>query len=157
MDKARATFRKLHKAVFIIDKIAEHTLQEKTSMGFSQFLIMIGIRRNQDVSQLGIAKFLGLTPAAVSRQIECMQKKGLVQREEKKENRREHVLSLTKKGNAQFKRASVALKGRFRRIYSSMGQGEIDALEKGLEKLLYALSKESGFSFESEIKGGKDG
>jgi DNA-binding MarR family transcriptional regulator len=77
---------------------SDQMLQERLGIGFSQFKIMMVLQWNPSVRQRHIAENLGQTEASISRQIKLMHEDGLLQTEINPQNRREHITTLTRKG-----------------------------------------------------------
>ncbi len=76
----------------------EHILQDKLGIGFSQFKLLMVLQWQPNIRQKRIAENLGQTEASISRQIKLMFEDGLLQSVPKSEDRREHVTTLTKRG-----------------------------------------------------------
>jgi DNA-binding MarR family transcriptional regulator len=88
----------LHKIGFMQDKVVDVRLREKTTIGLSQFKIIYSINEMQGCSQCQIARSLGLTEAAVSRQIALMEQSGLVEVGVSEVNLRAKTVVLTSRG-----------------------------------------------------------
>jgi len=123
----------------LLDKFADISLQNELHIGLSQFLIMLAILKRPLLSQQDIAHFLRVTPAAVSRQIELLRDKQLIVLGENKQNRREHVLSLTKSGQDIMLNARKLLGKRMTQAFSVLTAEEQDQLTVLLSKLTEAL------------------
>lgn len=140
---SQAIAYKIHKAVFIMDKLADSTLQNKLDLTFSQFLVLMSVVQNPKIKQIDIADFLELTQAAVSRQIEVLKNKGLITISQNEENRRENLLSPTVKGKEIFIKANAILHETFDDLYKVMNEKEKENLEKSLNKLLFSVCGKS--------------
>jgi len=127
-----------------MDKIADRVLQINSDITLSQFLILTAVKHKAGISQERIAKFLELTQAAVSRQIEVLRKKKLILREENPQNRREHILSITKNGESKLKKSSKIIMSKFNYLYKVLNRDEKIAFNKSLDKIFEVLSKEQG-------------
>lgn len=130
---------KIHKAVFVMDKAADSTLQNKLDITLSQFLILMAIEHHTNVSQTEIANFLELTQAAVSRQIEVLRNKKLITISQNEESRRENILRPTPLGQKLFREAGIILDETFENLYKVMTDKEKKSLEKSLDKLLFSV------------------
>lgn len=82
----------------VIVKQNDQALQERLGIGFSQFKILRVLEHNPKTQQKQIADWLGQTEASISRQIKLMIEKGLLQTNINPKNRREHLTTLTAKG-----------------------------------------------------------
>ncbi len=136
---SQAIAYKIHKVVFVMDKLADSTLQKKLDLTLSQFLILMNIVQNPGLNQLQIAQFLEITQAAVSRQIEVLKNKNLIIIEQNEENRREHLLYPTALGKQIFTRSNQILHEAFDQLYEIMNEKEKENLEKSLDKLLSSV------------------
>lgn len=130
---------KIHKAVFVIDKTADSTLQAKVDLTLSQFMILMNIVQKPGINQLEIAGSLEVTQAAVSRQIDVLMNKNLISMKKNENNRREHLLFPTNYGNQIFTRSEQILHEAFGELYSVMNEKEKENLEKSLDKLLSSV------------------
>lgn len=131
-----------HKAVFVMDKIANRTLQDNFNLTYSQFLVLVAINRNPDVSQRDIADFLDMTEAAVSRQIDIIVDKKYAQRYENKKNRREYILSLTESGKNNLQKAFKILDDKFEDVFKVIDEDEKKILASAFGKLLKVVCKD---------------
>ena len=77
---------------------SDQVLQERLGVGFSQFKILMTLQWNPGVQQKHIAESLGQTEASISRQIKLMHEAGLLQSKVSERNKREHITTLTRKG-----------------------------------------------------------
>jgi DNA-binding MarR family transcriptional regulator len=132
---------KIHKAVFVMDKIADSSLFYQTGLTLSQYLILMNIVDNPGLSQIEIAKFHELTQAAVSRQIDVLKLKDLIHIKKNEANRRENLLFPTLMGREVFAEATKILDEEFKNLYSCMEENEKENFEKSLDKLLFSVCK----------------
>jgi DNA-binding MarR family transcriptional regulator len=136
---SKAIAYKIHKAVFVMDKLADSTLQSKVDLTLSQFLLLMTIIENPNLKQIEVANFLELTQAAVSRQIEVLRNKKLIIVEINQENRRENFLNPTPLGNKIFTQSSEILHEKFENLYKVITEKDKENLEKSLDKLLFSF------------------
>lgn len=99
----------IHHLGFVMDRQSDALLQERLDMGFSQFKILMALKWHQGVQQRHIAEKLGQTEASVSRQIKLLQEAGLLTAKRSVENKREHITTLTPKGERAVDKAIAAL------------------------------------------------
>src|SRR5689334_18852968 len=111
---------KIHKAVFVMDKIADSTLSEHSDITLSQFLLLMAIVNNPNQCQSRIADFLEQSEAAVSRQIDVLKNKKLIATKPNEGNRRENVLYPTPQGRDAFTKANQILDRKFSEVYKVM-------------------------------------
>ena len=86
-----------HLAV-LISKQSDQILQEQLGIGMSQFRILQTLQTNVAIQQKQVASILGLTEASVSRQTKIMLIKGMIYTEVNPQNRREHLMAISPKG-----------------------------------------------------------
>lgn len=130
---------KIHKAVFVTDKLADSTLKSKLDLTLSQFLILMVVIQNPNVKQIDIADFLELTQAAVSRQIDVLKNKKFITISQNEDNRRENLVFPTAQGKKIFTQANEILHETFENLYKVMNEKEKANLEKSLDKLLFSV------------------
>jgi DNA-binding MarR family transcriptional regulator len=99
----------LHHLSFVIDRQSDQLLQERFGIGFSQFKILMALKWHTSVQQRQIAEYLGQTEASISRQIKLMTEQGLLQSRISPQNRREHITTLTARGERIADEAMAAL------------------------------------------------
>lgn len=76
----------------------DQVLQAELDITFSQFKILAVLLDRPHIRQKEIARYLGQTEASVSRQIKSMHEDGLLYTVPRSEDRREHITTLTKRG-----------------------------------------------------------
>ncbi len=133
---------KLHRLVQQLDHYADEMLKDEYELTLSQFMVLMTIGCLPEPSQREVAIRLKLTPAAVSRQVDSLQDLRLVSRRQKPENRREHQLHLTAKGQVKTLAARKLLSSRFNSFAERhLGRTEQQVFLKSLDKLLLAIEK----------------
>lgn len=138
-DYGREIAIKIHKSMRAIDRIAEQTLEASLNLTLSQYWVLISLEGHEGVSQKAICRLLGLSAAAVSRQIEALRDKGFIAREDNPSCRREHVLTLTAAGRQEVIQGAAILRLEFDQLFQAMNAEEKTALELSLDTLLEAL------------------
>ncbi len=108
----------LHHLSTVLDRQSDELLQERFGIGFSQFKILMALKWHEGVQQKQIAESLGQTEASISRQINLMQKAGLLTSRTTPENRRRHVTKLTAKGNRLADKAFAVLNAYHAPVFS---------------------------------------
>jgi MarR family transcriptional regulator for hemolysin len=132
---------KLHRFVFLLEKLADQTLQQEAEMTFSQCMILRSLGINPDCSQRSIARCRDLTQAAVSRQVETLREKKLVLRKENAQNRREHILTLTAAGQKKLDQGMAIIQREFDAVFKAVSAAERTQLESAVDKLLESLKR----------------
>lgn len=91
---------RLDQLVGRIVKAAEIRLREVSGMSFSQFLVLSAILELNECKQAQIARYAGVTPAVITKQVEELAGQGLLRLGPAHNDRRANVVSLTAKGRA---------------------------------------------------------
>ena len=99
----------LHHLAFALDRQSDQLLQDRLDMGFSQFKILMTLKWRDGMRQRKIAEALGQTEASISRQIKLMVEMGLLKSRTSPKNRREHIITLTGKGERRAEKAMQVL------------------------------------------------
>ncbi len=99
----------LNHLAFVLGRHSDQVLQEQLGIGFSQFKIMMVLKWRPSVQQKQIADKLGQTEASISRQIKLLHDKGLLGTRISADNKREHITTLTPKGEKLTERAMLIL------------------------------------------------
>jgi len=91
---------KIHKFIFLTEKLLDRELRKGYTISFSQFRMLTVIAHCAGISQKKIALVQETTEAAVSRHIDVLQKMQYVALTTNSNNRKEHILHLTKLGRS---------------------------------------------------------
>jgi len=126
----------IHRASFLLDRIADRALQDKFALTYAQFRILMAIDSKKNLSQKDIASFWEVSEAAVSRQLENLKGKALIACQEDRQNRRKNVLALTQKGREQLLKSYKLISQRYQDIYKVIDAKTQDQLVGNLEKLV---------------------
>lgn len=124
----------MHRFVFEFDRVSDLSLQNQLKITLSQFMIMMAISYCPNSTQKEISKYLNLTQAAVSRQIQNLCTINYLLRIENPQSRREHIMILTKNGEETLKDAtkvlSLLLEDKFKIISSKDKKTIIQSIQK---------------------------
>lgn len=127
---------KLHKLASAADRKVDQRIQDKYGVSQSQFLILFGAAGEWQPTQCAVARFLNLTQAAVSRQIDNLVERGLITRLENSENRREHLLTITASGQDVLTKVKTEVQAEYTDMLSDVSASELKVFEEVLSKLL---------------------
>jgi DNA-binding MarR family transcriptional regulator len=111
---------------------ADQVLQERLGIGLSQYRIMMVLQWYPNVQQKHIAENLGQTEASISRQIKLMLEDGLLQSMVSPKNRREHITTLTGKGERLANEASSVLNQYYAPIFTGLSEKQQRQLGEAL-------------------------
>lgn len=138
-DQSKEITYKIHKAVFLLDKMSDQILQHQLGLGFSQFLVMMTLAHQPNVPQKFVASALDQTQAAVSRQVDILVDLRLISRETNVESRREYVLCLTKLGEKMYRKGLKAIDERFDGLFNVWTKNQKSELLNALEQLIIEI------------------
>lgn len=125
----------LNHLAFVLNRQSDYALQQKLGLGFSQFKIMMVLRWNPHIQQKQIAEKLGQTEASISRQIKLLHEMSLLQTVKRPENRREHITTLTTKGEKVVDQAIEALNEYHAPVFGGLSQSQQAALIEALQAM----------------------
>jgi DNA-binding MarR family transcriptional regulator len=97
-DNAQLIHTLLHQLSAVFARESDQILQEQLGLGMSQYKILQTLVENSAMQQRYIAVQLGQTEASISRQIGLLEQKGLIESMRNPINRREHITTLTTRG-----------------------------------------------------------
>lgn len=98
----------------------------------SQCFLVVEIGRRPGISVKELAENVGLDKSGISRGVEELVRKGFVNRETSKEDRRSVELTLTDSGNARFEKIENDMNLKFRKVLFNI---DADQRDKVLEAL----------------------
>ena len=103
------------------------------SINESQCFLIVEIGREPGICVKDLADKVGLDKSGISRGVEELVRKGYVNREASKEDRRCVVLTLTEAGQARFEKIENDMSGKFAAVLSNISEDEqqlvLDALK----------------------------
>jgi DNA-binding MarR family transcriptional regulator len=125
----------LHRLNVVMSRRIDQCLSEDIDLTLSQFLILKAAGQESHISQSKVARYLGLTEAAVSRQTDAVLERGWITRVANEANRREHVVELTPTGSMLLGRAETSIDRYFVQALASLSASECTQLKATLDKL----------------------
>ncbi len=133
----------LHHLAFSLMRQSDQLLQDVLGIGFSQFKILRVVEATPYLRQKQIAAMLGQTEASISRQVKLMHEQGLLTTTVRPENKREHITTLTPKGERYSSQAMTVLNGHYQPMFDQLTQSEQQALQATLQKMHNITCNES--------------
>jgi DNA-binding MarR family transcriptional regulator len=115
---------------FVLSRQSDQVLQEQLGIGFSQFKIMMVLQWDPSIQQRKIADKLGQTEASISRQIKLLHEKGLLATRISAENRREHITTLTAKGEKLTEQAMLVLNNYHAPTFGTISEKQQETLRE---------------------------
>lgn len=110
-------------------------LLDQLGVGFSQFKILYVLQAEPHIRQKEIALELGQTEASVSRQLKNMYDDGLTQSRQRPDNRREHITTLTKRGERICVQAVEILNHHHNHVFARLSDEQQKRLFLSLRQL----------------------
>lgn len=138
----------LNHLAFMLSRQSDQVLQEQLGIGFSQFKILMTLKWNSSIQQKQIADRLGQTEASISRQIKLLHDKGLLSTRISADNKREHITSLTDKGERLTDKAMQVLNRYHAPTFASLSEKQQQNLINTLNIMHDAVcvDKKGGFN-----------
>lgn len=132
----------LHRAVFLIDRLANQTLRAEAGITLPQFLFLLSLDReaNLALSQQSIASHLGIDKAAVSRHVERLLRKKWIIRTAAS-SRREQAIQLSDEGLRVLHHAQGVMQRTMTPHYQKAGPDLVTQLQALCESLEQTLNK----------------
>lgn len=118
----------------------DQLLQAKLGVSFSQFKILAVLLDRPHIRQKEIAQYLGQTEASVSRQIKNMYEDGLLQAVPRREDRREHITTLTKRGERIATSATRLLNQANAPLLQRLSSNEQNVLQSAIRSISSLIS-----------------
>ncbi len=131
---------KLHKLASLLDRQADSLLTQEFDLTLTQFVLLFGLAHYPQASQTAVAKYLNLTGAAVSRQMDGLSDKGLIERYPNPENRREQVLKVSSKGQSTLSKAKASVGGLYLKSFAGVSKSQMRNFSRVLDKLLTTIA-----------------
>jgi MarR family transcriptional regulator for hemolysin len=127
--------RVLWEAVSRVDRTFDEALA-RAGGSRSTWHILLALKQRPTANQREIAWDVGIQEATLTHHLAAMEADGLVVRRRDPNNRRVHLIELTKEGQEAFGRLSEAARAFDRRMRSGIADEEIDQLRATLEKMV---------------------
>ena len=137
----------LNHLAFMLGRQSDQVLQEQLGLGFSQFKIMMILKWAPSIQQKQIADKLGQTEASISRQIKLLHDKDLLSTRISAENKREHITTLTSRGEKLTEKAMDILNSYHAPTFASLSDKQQQTLLEILNIMhdRVCLDKKNGF------------
>jgi MarR family transcriptional regulator for hemolysin len=100
-----------------------------------QWLILLSLRAGRAGNQEQLAAAVGIRGATLTHHLDALEEEGLVTRRRSPANRREHLVSLTPRGEEAFLRLRGAAAAFDRRLRGDLSDGEVARLTAVLARL----------------------
>ena len=111
----------LNRLAFSLSRQSDQILLERLGIGMSQYIIMHILQIQPSIQQRVIATQLGQTEASISRQMKILANQSLLEVRTNPQNRREHVIILTTKGERIIDEANKILDEFHKSVFEKIG------------------------------------
>lgn len=101
--------RQIHHTAALLFRETDQILFGQFGIGLAQYKILSVVKEHPYTKQLTIANTLGQTEASISRQIKLLQQAGMIVAIKNPDNRREHLITATTRGQNVTEAANKAL------------------------------------------------
>jgi DNA-binding MarR family transcriptional regulator len=129
----------LHYLMFVLQHISDETLGKEAGTSLSHVRIMAALHIATTHSQRAIAVHLHQTEANVSRQLQVMQKAGLVNIKKNKKDARQRDVMLTPKGKKKLTQAEKILNHQHKQLLSRLPKNTSKSFDSSVKDLLRGL------------------
>jgi MarR family transcriptional regulator, organic hydroperoxide resistance regulator len=133
---------KIHKFIFLTEKLLDRELASQYDVSFSQFRVLSVISRNPGISQKKIATIQEMTQAAISRHIDVLERMHYVALATNSMNRKEHNLHLTQRGSELYLSAHGFVSDRSRSLLDALAARQRNDLQAIFDILLGEVRRE---------------
>ncbi len=137
---ARSTAKLLHRATYVMDKAVDRALQDSVGISLSQFLLLMQLDGGKQC-QRELASELGVTAAAISRQVGTMLERGWLKRLDNQDDRRYEFLVLTPKGKRVHEEAVAVIESVLAECYEGVTESQQRAIYAALTKLIQCYER----------------
>jgi DNA-binding MarR family transcriptional regulator len=133
--------RKVHKFVFLFDRIVDQRLRKTLDVSLSQFRMLWAVHNHQlKASQSQIAAFHDVSRAAVSRQVDILVKRGLIERGGHPLSKRKYMVGLTPRGRTLFRKALAITEAELKKHLRPLGRRNLEQLDRYLGMILETIN-----------------
>lgn len=127
---------KIHIVANLAEKEMEKRLLKDIGLSYSQCMILEFIHHHPEISQRDVAMERCITPAAVSRHLEILEEMGFIERKDRQDNRREHILIITREGQSVSSEAERLLEESMSDLMNELSRDDLSQMEEMLNRLL---------------------
>lgn len=125
----------LHKIGALMERLSDSVLFEAFGLGFSQVKILNVLEQAGELQQSQIALALGQTEPSVTRQIKLLKDAHLVVVRLGDDDKKKHLVSLSKKGRDTAVQAQALLNSHYMPVLAALTEREQEALMRQLRSL----------------------
>lgn len=116
-----------HSRTFSIRKLQEYDI------GFAEQVVLMYLIEHKNVNQDSIAKHFMIDKGTIAKTISKLEQKELIERHENPSNKRENLLSISKKGEAITGDMNKILEEWYEYLFDGLSKDDIERVEKVTE------------------------
>lgn len=152
MDRSIPFCFRLHKLVSLMERSVEQVLKQQGVLPLADVRLLLALRFHGAASQNNIAKYHGLTEAAISRKLRGLLRSKYLVRTTNPTNRRERVLSLTPKGQREAERALKLIHQAYQPLSRALSVQQRRTLTSTLDAMMRAIGGRQLHTFTHQLK-----
>jgi DNA-binding MarR family transcriptional regulator len=137
IDALRGSFGGLMQAV---RRLRGREAQQRCQMSFAQYSLLRTLA-DGDLSSGQLAAAAGLTPAATTQMVDCLEREGVVERRRSGEDRRVVVLHLTEEGHRRHDVKHAEVEEQWRSALADLDEAELRGAAQVLDRLTHMIDE----------------
>jgi DNA-binding MarR family transcriptional regulator len=123
--------------------------EDKSNISMMELLLMDGIADNTaesggNISLSEIGGYLAVSKGAVSQMLGSLEKKGYINRDVDRNNRRNLIVTLTDKGREALEKQLETFSGKLERIISQLGEDDVRQMIGIVSRMIEIAGNEKG-------------
>lgn len=135
-DYCESTEVKLRRLQQYLNQQSERLLRQRLELNLNQAQVLMYIGDARVSTQRDLAERMMVTPAAVSRLVDSLVERGVVERRVSAVSRREHELALTENGIGLTSDAMRLMDAQFATVFEGLSPADRKAFASSLEHLI---------------------
>ena len=130
------TVYKLHKLMYCMDTEADKLLLNQTQISYNEFMVFLALRDNPHFTQEEIGSWAQFNKSTVSKLVDKLVTKKLLERTENAVDRRQKDLLITKLGEIEINKAQEITENLSNMVFDSLTTTDHNAFDTSLKTLL---------------------
>ena len=139
----KASFPPLLRLTYLLQHKSDEVLLNKVGVSLSQTNIMSGLSTTTSISQTQLAAMLHQSESNISRQLNIMKSRGLVNVAKSKQDHRSREVKLTANGMRRYISAQAVLKSQLSKLQRLDSANDKKVSQQVIANLLTALNQEA--------------
>jgi len=131
---------------FVTTEVGNDTIEAKKGISLSELIFLRSIAKNtfdtkQNVRLTEVREYLSITKSAISQLLSGLERKGLINREIDKNNRRNLIVTLTDQGHKVLKAIDSEFTKEFEKMAKHIGKNTIKQMLTTLSELIEYVNR----------------